>query len=199
MSVDVIGGWVGLILTACCWSMVIKENIFWRFAEYTLLGTSVGIVLTTSITRLAGFGTDIASGGHVSLIIPLILGLLFFARFSRQYIAFARYPLAVQMGITMALTGSASILNYVINQLAGAVGAPGGFTIEILFQLVITVSVLLYFMFTLQRKGAYSVVWNVGKLGFLGLFGVHWALYTLYRVNLAVGRLMAVLGTLGLV
>jgi hypothetical protein len=178
--------------------MVIKENVFWRFAETTLLGTSVGVVLTTSITRLTGYGTDLAAGGQVTLVIPFLLGLLFFARFSGQWLALARYPLAVQMGITMALVGSTSILNRVINPLAGAVGAPGGVTFELVFQLVITVCVLLYFLFTRRRTGAYNVVWNIGKIGFLGLFGVHWALYTLYRVNLAVGRLMAVLSTMGL-
>jgi len=192
------GPWVAAILTAFTWSMVIKENIIWRFAEYTFLATSIGVVLTTSIVSIKDTITITIPKGDYLSIIPVLLGILLFARLSYSYMAVARYPLAVYMGITLALAAQADVLSRIIIPLAGAVGSPGKFSIEILAQIIITVSVLLYYLFTQERKGWYKYTWNLGKLGFLLLFGVHWALYTMYRVNLAVGRIMSVLQTMGM-
>ena len=75
-----IEGWVGLILTLMILSLVFRENIFSRLAQYILVGAATGylaVIAIQNILRPQLFRPIMQQGMTDStLIVPLILGLL---------------------------------------------------------------------------------------------------------------------------
>ena len=92
-----LGIWIAAILTLAIYSFLYKDNPIYRFAESLLIGLSVGFLLvvafeTTIVPKalepVAADFTRVFVGGQISMIgsfiwvlVPLVLGLLMFARF----------------------------------------------------------------------------------------------------------------------
>ena len=117
---DVIGLWVAAALTLCIYSFLYRDNPFYRFAEHLFVGISVGYGIVITIHQgviplaweplsdaFGGLWTEIT--GDVTpesrqtlwglfRIIPICIGLLFFARLSPNYTWLIRYPIAILIG-----------------------------------------------------------------------------------------------------
>lgn len=117
---EVFGLWVAAALTLCIYSFLYRDNPFYRFAEHLFVGISVGygivIAIHEGVLPLAweplteafgGLWTEIA--GNVTpesrqtlwglfRIIPICIGLLFFARLSPSHTWLIRYPIAILIG-----------------------------------------------------------------------------------------------------
>ncbi len=117
---DVFGLWVAAILTLCIYSFLYRDNPFYRFAEHLFVGISVGygivIAIHQGVIPLAweplseAFDSlwieitgDVTPESRQALwglfrIIPIFIGLLFFARLSPTYTWLIRYPIAILIG-----------------------------------------------------------------------------------------------------
>ena len=117
---EVFGLWVAALLTLCIYSFLYRDNPFYRFAEHLFVGISVGYGIVISIHQgviplaweplseaFGGLWTEIT--GDVTpesrqalwglfRIIPIFIGLLFFARLSPSHTWLIRYPIAILIG-----------------------------------------------------------------------------------------------------
>lgn len=123
---DFFGLWVAAILTLCIYSFLYKDNPFYRFAEHLFVGISVGYGIVIAIHQgviplaweplaEAFDGLWIEITGDVTpesrqalwglfRIIPIFIGLLFFARLSPTYTWLIRYPIAILIGFGAGVT-----------------------------------------------------------------------------------------------
>ncbi len=117
---EVFGLWVAAALTLCIYSFLYRDNPFYRFAEHLFVGISVGygivIAIHEGVLPLAWEPLSEAFGGlwteitgdvtpesrqtlwGLFRIIPICIGLLFFARLSPNYTWLIRYPIAILIG-----------------------------------------------------------------------------------------------------
>lgn len=159
----------GAIMTIGLISSVVKETIFYRFVEYTLLGFALGYFTTTQFKVLFDlvWTGRLAKGFTVSnclVIIPVIIGLLFYARYFAKVRAFNRWPMSIMAGINMGTFASGQ-LGIIYSNVVGTVllgTALGADPSKIVF-LVGTITVLSYFIFTREHKGPLGWITKVGR------------------------------------
>ena len=133
MSTD-IGTWLAAILTLAIYSFLYKDNPVYRFAESLLVGISVGFLLvvtfdTTLIPKavdpLVSTFSGIFSGGKfldfLFILIPVVLGLLMFARFVPRFAWLSRIALALYIGFGAGASIPANMQSLILKQIEATI------------------------------------------------------------------------------
>ena len=216
---EVLGIWIAAFLTLCIFSFLYRDNPFYRFAEHLFIGLSVGysIVITihqgfiplawqplsegvsalwSSIKGEATSETREALSGLFK-IIPIGIGLLFFARLSPRHTWLIRYPIAILIGFTAGAAIpnvlQASIFEQTYGTLtpfaamqAGSLG-PG----DIVGAILITIGLictLTYFFFSVEHQGPVGWLSKVGIAFLMIGFGAAFGNTVMGRVALLIHR-----------
>jgi hypothetical protein len=190
------GTYIAIIITLAVYSYIIKETDLFRFAEYSFLATSIGWAILLGLDTINNVGVSAISKGRYDYIIPIILGLLLFTRFSGKLWYLARYPVAFILGVGLGVFMRGQIHAMFLQQIAATVITP--VTVDSLIILVGVLSVLVFFYFTREHKGALGYVSTLGRYFLMVGFGATFGNTVLYRINLAVGRIIFILRALGL-
>ena len=201
----VVGTWVAALLTLCIYSFLYRDNPFYRFAEHLFVGISVGYFTVLTIRQgLIPFAwdplweafTEKQWEGLVRLI-PIGIGVLFFARLSPTHAWLIRYPIAILIGVGSGLAipnvMQADIFRQVLGTLTPftAIHAAelGAFEIfGVILMLIGVISTLTYFFFSVEHRG---VVGGVSKIGIIFLmigFGSAFGNTVMGRVSLLIQR-----------
>lgn len=202
---ELIGVWVAAFLTFCIFSFLYRDNPFYRFAEHLFLGVSVGYGIVLSIydglIPLAWnpFWEAVTQRQPAGLLklIPIAIGLLFFARLFPKYVWLIRYPIAILIGVGSGLAipnvMEASIFRQVHGTLDPFVQIHAGTLspFEIfgaILMLVGVIATLTYFFFSVEHRG---VVGGISKIGIVFLmigFGSAFGNTVMGRVSLLIQR-----------
>jgi hypothetical protein len=114
---------IGALLTSMMilmvWSWLYRQNVFYAFAEHTVVGIAAGYACVVGITNLNKLALQpIAAGKDYTVIIPIALGLLLFARYSRKIPWVSNYGMALiigaGIGIAMRTVMEAQVLRQII-------------------------------------------------------------------------------------
>lgn len=208
MTTLLITTWVGALITLCCFTFLIKDNPFYRFAEHLFVGVSAGYYLSTisfhqvlKPNLLAKiWPTYFASGAAAEsapeyiLIIPGLLGLLMLFRFSSNLSWVSRFTVAFVMGVSTGIAVVTSAEQYLIPQIKKAIVpliVSGDYfgSLSNLVLVVGTVACLFYFFFSTEHRG--PVFGNVAKVGIWYLmisFGAAFGATVMGRISLLIGR-----------
>ncbi len=193
---EVIGTWIGAFLTLCIFSFLYKDNPFFRFAESLFAGVSLGYYIGTVSTNTLGpnlirplFG-DFGANAH--LLVPLLLGLNLYTRYVPRIAWLSRLSLAVYIAYFTGINMVQKLQGEVVPQVGSTIVHPigGGFTpFDNLIMIIGVLSVLVYFYFSMEHRGAVGAVSRLGiwflMLGFGAAFG-----YTVMgRISLLIGRM----------
>ncbi len=174
--------WVGALGTLAVYSFLIRENPFYRAFEYALLGCATGMSIAIALqdglivrwwlpmregfSLLVNEGVSPAALGGVALLIPGVVGLLWYFQFSKRYFWLSRIPMVIGLGAGAGLAIKDQF-NRILPQISGSAKTlwPGeaiwpGATVwqraaigaENLIFVVGTISVLAYFFFTIGGK-----------------------------------------------
>lgn len=192
--------YIGVIATLGIFSFLIKENPFYRFFEYTVIGLSAAhSVVMTWDNYTKPFWTNGIMKGEYYLLIPGAIALLYYFRYApSKYQWLYRYPLALIMGYDIGYALAYDPRPFMV-QMRGTFESLKDFNSAI--YLVIFFSVVMYFVFTFGNK-------NKGMLGtrsfaryaMMAYFGVAFGNTIQGRFSLLLGRLLFLLGDwLGLV
>jgi hypothetical protein len=208
MSWEVIGVWIAAILTLCIYSFLYKDNVFYKIAEHILVGVSVGygVALVYHQTVLPKMVYPLFDPKRADLdrpdyyvIIPVLLGLLWFARFIPGYAWLTRIPMATVVGYgagvgaMMAIHGKmlpqlqATLLPVVARSPDGSFDAwlSVGHTIIVLG----VICTLAYFYFSREHRGLLGGASRVGIYFLMLGFGAGFGYTVMARVSLLIGRL----------
>ncbi|MBU1702026.1 MAG: hypothetical protein KJ970_03585 [Candidatus Eisenbacteria bacterium] len=199
-SGDLIGTWIGAILTLFIFSFLYKDNPFFRFAESLFAGISLGYyigivsVQTLKPNLVIPLFTDFTGNWH--LVIPLLLGIALYTRYIGKIAWIARIPLSVYVGYYVGINMVQKLQGEVVPQIGSTmmqlipgngVGVTAALNNVVIFAGVL--SVLIYFFFSMEHKG---LVGGVSRLGiwFLMLgFGAAFGYTVMGRISLLIGRI----------
>ena len=186
--------WLMAFLTLALFSFLYKDNPCYKLAEHIFAGLTagyqVGLVWDTVILQKLW---DPMMAGRWHLLIPGILGLMMFSRFSSKYSWLSRMPLAFAMATTSGVFMTTDLHGWVLPQMKATMlplGGGGGFAAAALAIIVVVgvISTLIYFYFSKEHKGALGVTAKVGIWFIMVAFGAHFGYTVMGRVSLLIGR-----------
>ncbi len=189
---SLIGIWVAAFLTLFIYSVLYQDNPFYRFAEHLFVGVSVGYGIVLSIYQgfipfawnpFVAAVTGESPTGFIKLI-PIGIGLLFFARLSPRHTWLIRYPIAILIGFGAGIAIPNVLRANIFEQTRGtiapfaeiAAGTLSGWGIfEAVLMVVGVICTLTYFFFSVEHRGPVKWLSKVGiaflMIGFGSAFG----------------------------
>jgi len=170
-----IGIWIGAILTIFVFSFLYKDNKFFRFAEYTVVGAAMGHVLIMNVNAIIQIGWAQLITGNYIYLIAFLGGLLLYSRFWKKYAWLMRYGIAIIIGTSTSLVVRAAPKAEILEQIKGSMVpllVPGDAfgTINNIIIVVFTIATILYFIFTMELRPSPKIADKIGRVGRIGLY-----------------------------
>ncbi len=202
---ELFGVWVAAFLTLCIYSFLYRDNPFYRFAEHLFLGVSVGYGIVLSIhDGLIPFAwnpfwkavTEREAAGLLKLI-PIAIGLMFFARLVPKHAWIIRYPFAILIGVGSGLAIPNVMDASIFRQLHGTLvpfaqiyaGKLGPFEIfGAILMFIGVIATLTYFFFSVEHRGVVGGISKVGIVFLMVGFGSAFGNTVMGRVSLLIQR-----------
>ncbi|HHY44246.1 MAG TPA: hypothetical protein GX512_00855 [Firmicutes bacterium] len=192
--------WIGVIATLGIFSFLIKENPFYRFFEYTVIGLSAAhTVVMTWDNYTKPFWNNGIMKGEYYLLIPGAIAILYYFRYApAKYQWLYRYPLALIMGYDIGYSLAYDPRPFMV-QIRGTF--EGLKDLNSFIYLAIFFGVVVYFIFTFGNKSkGVEKTRNIARYAMMMYFGVAFGNTVQGRFSLLLGRLLFLLGDwLGLV
>lgn len=192
--------WIGVIATLGIFSFLIKENPFYRFFEYTVIGLSAAhTVVMTWDNYTKPFWTKGIMKGEYYLLVPGAIALLYYFRYApAKYQWLYRYPLALIMGYDIGYSLAYDPRPFMV-QIRGTFENLKD--VNSFIYLAIFFGVVVYFVFTFGNKSkGVAYTRNFARYAMMMYFGVAFGNTVQGRFSLLLGRLLFLLGDwLGLV
>lgn len=198
--------WIGAFLTLMIFSFLYKDNPFYKFAEHLFVGVANGyyIVFYWQNALMPNLFEPLGAGNLVYLV-PLLLGLMYFARFIPKIGWLVRIPIGFMIGWGAGISIPAYFQAFVLKQLQGTIITPQSFEnpLDGVWAVVILIGVictLVYFYFSKEHKGILKPVSRLGIMFIMIGFGASFGYTVMARVSLLIGRIQFLLGPwLGLI
>jgi hypothetical protein len=206
---------LGAFLTLCIFSFLYRDNPFYKFAEHLVVGVSAGyfVIILWHNGLQPNLFDQLSDGNFYFLwldssqpwyLIPALLGVMMWTRFSRKYSWISRWPIALYMGIASGIAVPLEMKNRVNMQLYSSMksiewsnffgnglldGASG------MSQLLIflgTLAALFYFFFSKEHTGFFKGVARFGIWILMIGFGASFGYTVMGRISLFVQRIQYV-------
>jgi hypothetical protein len=203
---------LGAFLTLCIFSFLYKDNPFYKFAEHLVVGVSAGyfVIILWHNGLQPNLFDQLSDGNFYFLwldsarpwyLIPALLGVMMWTRFSRKYSWISRWPIALYMGIATGVAVPLEMRNRVNLQLystmrdidignffgTGLLDVMSGFSQLIIF--LGTVAALFYFFFSKEHTGAFKGVARFGIWILMIGFGTSFGYTVMGRISLFAQRI----------
>src|SRR5208337_394518 len=124
ITLDLLGVWTTALFIVMIWSLfLVRDNPFFRFAESTTVGISLAYLLVFSGKYVYDLTLTPLIKGDVLQLIPLVIGLLVFARTgigkSTRYAWVSKIPIAVVVGVGVGLSMRGEVELNLLTQIRG--------------------------------------------------------------------------------
>ncbi|MFB0557514.1 MAG: hypothetical protein ACETVY_00220 [Candidatus Bathyarchaeia archaeon] len=190
-----IGPWLTALFLLSIFSFAYKENSWFRFAEHTYLGIATAYGIGFNLDWLLNQWNTIWSltAGKILLFaLALLIGLLFYFRFSRQYFFLYRIPLAIGVGTYIGLALRTMVFAQFLTQIKATfiplVAETPLVTFNNILTFVMIVSVLVYFYFTAEHRGPLKYSAKIARYTMMAGFGSAYGNTVMTRMGLFIGQ-----------
>jgi hypothetical protein len=191
--------WIAAFLTIAATSYAFRDNIVFRFAETTFIGVAAAHQIIMGIKNIRDYGWSHVAQGEFLYLIVFVLGIMLYARFSREYFWLYRYPIAFLVGNGVGISIRAAIHSDFIVQIVETAKpivvdtGIGTFNNIIIFIGVITA--LSHFIFTFEGMHEGTIGWipRVGRWMMLLGFGASFGNTIMSRFGMYQGRIVFLL------
>jgi hypothetical protein len=170
--------WLSGFLTLAIWSMLYKENVFFKWAQYTYIGVVIGHNVVTGYSTLTSRFSPLMRGADLSLLLTLILGIMSVFIVWKKYSWVASIPISIIVGVGTGLSlyslVSTDVLRSMYSTLGEAsniMGASPSVAFSNAIRVVITLVVMFYFIFTIELKGPLRHLTTAAKYFLFMIFG----------------------------
>lgn len=203
--VDLIPIWLCVFFTLGIYSILYRENPWFRIAESVYLGTAVGYAVSQDLLYIRNqwSGQWSQSAGMMLLFaITMVVGLMWYARFNKSTFYLYRWPLAIIVGTGIGMALKTVIFTQFLDQIIAQANTPFfvagdliGTINNILIQIMVP-SVLLYFWFTgtIRDSAPMKVIEKIARYTMMAGFGSAYGYTILTRYSLFIGRSQYLLG-----
>lgn len=183
-----IGVWIAALTTIGIISFAFKDNPLYRFVENVYVGVSAGHALVLGWLNIRDLGIEpMTKKGDYSVLVPMILGILLYTRYSKKLSWMSRYPIALLVGIGSGLAIRGTIGSQIVSQVKGTILPLNSVNNAII--VLGTLGVLAYFFFSFEQKGAFKSVASFGRYVMMVSFGAAFGSTVMGRMALFIGRL----------
>lgn len=190
---DFIWTTVAAFLTFCIFSFLYKDNPFYKFAEHLVVGVSAGYF--TMLLYFEGFipklYDPVFKQGKIWYLMPGILGVLMWTRFTRKWSWVSRYPIAATIGIGTGVSIPLEMQTKVVQQLRASMTAISFNDASAINSLLVVIGVfcaLVYFFFSKEHKGVFGGLAKIGIWILMIGFGTGFGLTVMGRISLLIDR-----------
>ncbi|RLB66004.1 MAG: hypothetical protein DRH04_09905, partial [Deltaproteobacteria bacterium] len=195
MNWEAIGTVAAAVLTLAIFSLLYKENPFYRFAEHLLVGVSAGyyVVHYFYSSIIKKFYVPVFVNRDLWLLPGGLLGLLMLFRLTRRHQWVSRYAIAFYVAAWSGYLIPSVLQERILTQVAGTIPpAPSSTSwLGMLWALVLlvgVVTILIYFFFSAEHKGLLGGASRVGIVFLMVGFGASFGYTIMGRVSLLIGR-----------
>lgn len=188
--------WITAILALGIYSFLIKDNVVFRLIEKGFVGLGAGYYAALGVRSIIQLGINPLREGKLVTLIPLILGLMVFARFAKPISWLSRIPVAVIVSVGAALTLRGSAQASLVAQTIGTMKPLNSFqNVVLVFG---TCAVLVYFFFRDIPDGpagrALGHVRTAARMLMMVSFGIGFAGMIGTQIPRAVGQVQLIFG-----
>jgi hypothetical protein len=191
--------WIQAFLTIAATSFVFRDNIVFKISQFTFIGVAAGHYIVMGVKNIRDFGWSHLAGGEIIYVVVFILGILLYARFSKEYYWLYRYPIAFMVGNGVGISIRAAIHSDFIKNIAATASpllatAPID-TINNIIIFVGCIAALSHFIFTYEgiHKGTLGFVPKLGRWMMLMAFGASFGNTVMTRFGMYQGRILFLL------
>jgi len=194
-TASVISMWIAALFTIWIYSIAFRDNVFFKFAEYTYVGAAAGHGIVYAFDNVQRYGWVPLSRGYYLYILVFVLGLMLFTRYHKRYYWLSRYPMAAVVGLGVGLSMRALISAQLVDQIAATaalkiVGVDTSTAFNNALFIIIVVVVTYYFIFSFPKlhAGKMGVIPKLARLAMMGSFGYAFGNSALTRYQMVFGR-----------
>jgi hypothetical protein len=189
------GSIIGVLVTIGFWSYLIKENPFFRIVEFTFVGFATAHATVMSIKELrSGLLNPLVSGNQYSLLIPLILGLLLYTRYSSEWNPLSRIPIALMVGVGTGVAVRAMVRAQLTAQIQATINPDN--LVNGLIIAVLAIGSVVYFIFTSEENvpqsliPVYRITQRIGRIAIMAAMGAAFGTLCVTRFTMAISRIL---------
>jgi len=208
MMVDYLALWRAMLIIGVFSYALWKESPYFRFCEHAFLGSALGYTLVITIKTINTTAVfPLVSEAKIIYVIPIILGIVLFLRYSNSTKWISRWPIALIIGVGTALGMRGVLYAYIISQVKAT--ATASFMTDNaltnfnnIISVLTTILVLLFFTFTVlkgEKEG--SLMFQLRKISRLMIMltlGAFFGSITMARLTLIAGQIKELLIAFGL-
>ena len=189
-----LGTLIAAILTLFIFSFLYKDNPFYKFAEYLLVGISIGYLIVISIKSivLPKLYYPIFREGDFLYLIPAVLGIFMFLRFFPKLSWLSRISMALIIGAGAGVSIPAVMQAQIFAQMRASMGSFS--SVDNLIISLAVVTTLSYFFFSREHKGFLGGSAKIGVIFMMVFFGATFGYTVMSRITLLIGRAQFLLG-----
>ena len=191
-----------MALVLMAWSLLYRENFFFKIAEALVIGWFMAMSLVVGLDILKGrvYQPLIVEGKWLSpTLIVTILGLLYLFRLHKDTRWLARWPISLMAGVASAVAVKGVVYAQIIRLVSMKSWAAGGMTaINNIVILVFTITGLSYFIFTREHKGALGVTSSIGLYALMITFGWVAGTYLMSLISMSIGHMRTLMQVPGI-
>lgn len=198
MNWEVIGIWLGALLSLSLYSFLYKDNPFYKFAEHLFVGMSAGywVIYTIMNVLVPNWWQNMvptAGGFQPIWVIPGVLGLFMLFRLIPKLASYSRLSLALIVGTGAGLSMTAMLQTNALAQVHGTIItlSQGGGWFAWVSNIVMVTGVvcgLVYFFFSKPHEGITGRAANVGITILMVAFGASFGYTVMARISLLIGQ-----------
>ena len=201
---DVIGLWTGWVLMLTIYSYPLyKENPVYRFSEHLYIAVMLAVNLVTNFNNVMRICITPLMQGDITMVVPLIVGIMIYAMLIPDYRWVSRYPVALLVGAGFGLGIRGTIGPNIQDAIVSTITAPsGGGIMEWINFLYIAVGLicsLMYFLLTYEHSGPLQAPTRIGRLFIMIGLGAYFGNTVLFRFTMLTGRAQFFLQVLKLI
>lgn len=196
-----VGPIIGSLLMLVALSYLWKHNSAFHAFENMFVGITVAHALIVGLLFIRD--TVIGIPGNLTLIIPIILGILLLVRFGPvKYRGFAKIGVSFMIGVSIGIEVASSVSPFITDQVTATFIQLNN--VDNIIILIGVICSLSYFTFIIRHRKPTGELTAMGVLARLGryflmiTFGAIFATVSLARISATIGAIMQMLQAFGI-
>jgi hypothetical protein len=200
---DIVWTLIAGAVTLAIFSFLYKDNPLYKLAEHVAVGVSVGFLIVTYFYNvfLPKVWEKVLYQHQYDYIIPFLLGIILFTRFIPKIGWVSRCSIAFYIGAFSGLSIGQTIEGRVLGQMEATtrslISRSPDLTVwqnlvrtaDSSFLIIGTLACLVFFLFSVEHKGAVGRFAYFGRLCIMAGFGASFGFTVMARVSLLIGRM----------
>lgn len=187
---------ISLLLTLFIWTYLFdtKSKLF-VFVEYTYIGIMAANVVVYAKRTLLSKVIEPLALNQYAVIVPLLIGILAYARYSGDTFWLSRYPMALLVGVGTGISLRTVVQTQCLAQVLACtkldLTSPLTTLNSVLMPVMVIIS-LIYFIMTREHRGAFGQAASIGRYIIVVAMGTAFGNLAMTRLSLMIARAQAV-------